>query len=293
MAGGQEVLKMDEIPILVKSEEHEGLDDAFKSLYKPSEKHSGWMQLKAKAVQIPREDNPSLSHHYAAEDIAGLKWALSQEKESLRSLKAKQAEFDGVDLASLKKIESEYQRLKKEGGGNKNLDEALKSAKEELQSAHSEEISKRDERESKLMDQIKKLMIVDKATAAILKHKGNVKLLLPHIVEQMTVVEEDGNFETRIKNPDGKGHRISMESGADHTYMQPDELVGGLKDVDGFSVAFQGSGASGSGSSGSDGVGGSNSGAIRLSKSDMLDVKKYRAARIESEKTGRPIEMIE
>lgn len=283
---------MDEIPILVKSDEHEGMDDAYKPLYKASEKHSGWMELKAKPVQIPRADNPNLFHHYAAEDVSSLKWALSQEKEKASSLKAKASEFEGVDLAAIKQMEKEYERLKKSGGDNKNIDDALKVAKEELAALHSGEKEQWNSRETKLMDQIQKLMITDRATSAILEHKGNVKLLLPHVVNMMTVVEDDGHFETRIKNPDGKGHRISMKSGTDQTYMQPVELVEGLKDIDDFSSAFQGSGASGSGSSGSDGTGGSPGASVKLSEQDALDVRKYRKAREEAEKTGKPLELL-
>ncbi len=136
--------------------------------------------------------------------------------------------------------------------------EKLKVTEENLRAEYEQKLSVSETKVKKLTSAVSIQTIRSVASDAILKLKGNVKLLMP-VVEAVAEVVEDteGNFTARIK--DGKGgHLITMRTG-EMGKMGIEEYVTDVlhKDLD-YSKGFEGAGQRGSQSSNNRSGGGSD-----------------------------------
>src|SRR5690606_7665516 len=113
---------------------------------------------------------------------------------------------------------------------------------------HATQLSNVAKERDALVGQIENLLVDQTAITALSKHKlveGGVDLIMPHVKKSIKVVKDDkGNHASRVIGPDGQ-ERISMKQGSTDP-MTVDELIESMSKTKPFTVAFAGSGASGS-----------------------------------------------
>lgn len=141
---------------------------------------------------------------------------------------------------------------------------------------HQAELKARDETTGKLRKTLEKYLVDATATAEIAAAKGSADLLLPHVQRFVKVVEEDGQYHTRVVDAkgdprvNGQGDPLSIK-----------DLVSEMRQSPVFGRAFEGSGVSGSGTQPSQ-SGGSQSKTIARAEFEKLSP----AARAEKVKGG-------
>lgn len=195
--------------------------------------------------------------------VGGLKSALSSEREALKQAKAELKNSGksltiGDDIFDIDKVSSLIQELEvlKNSGGDPEgklsaLQDALKKQYEEKEaqiiSKHSGINSANEELISKLRGTINTTTLENEASKVISDLKGNSMLLMPHIEKAVKGRElEDGRIIFEVINKDGSV-RISPKADSQEN-MSVAEYVQEMRDSKTFAAAFEGSGASGSGS---------------------------------------------
>jgi hypothetical protein len=213
------------------------------------------------------------------EMVAGLKNKNNELIGTNKSLKARVIP-DGFDLTAAQealafKAKAEEEKQKAAG----NYDTLVK----QMADKHVAELKKiADERDSLLT----RAQVREKKAAAmdaIAKTQGNLTLLLPHVMSNLSV--EDVNGELAVRVVDAKGNALVADGSG--TPMSVEQFVAGLKDNAEFAGAFAASGVTGTGARGTTNVNGNAS--IVLSEAEARDPMRYRAAKAEAEKRGVPI----
>jgi hypothetical protein len=260
---------------IITSEERDALDSALAEQY--SEVEDGRWLLKVDPVD-----------GFGLEDVSGLKTSLSKERNAARELASKLKAFDGLNAEDARSALEKAAEMDSWTPQDK-VAEQIARREKQLLSKHHKEIEEREGTLSHLRGQLEANLVEAAAVSALMKHKGNVELLLPH-VKSSTRVEQDsnGNFVARVVDRDGHA-RISMKTGSQDP-MSIEELVEGMKTSDTFAPAFAGSGATGSGAVGNR-SGGTGSGRILLSQEDSRDPAKYRAAKEQAAASGAELEI--
>lgn len=185
------------------------------------------------------------------DDVLGLKSALAKEKADALELKKK---LEGLtkgelaELARLKKAQADADRKKLEDEGN------FEAVKKQMIDAHNEEIGKREARVEKLMGTIRKLLVDNAATQAIVAAKGNPKLLSPIVKSSLNLIENGDDFSVVVVDERGQPRTV----GAEGKHMSIEAYVESLKAIPDFQPAFAASGSSGGGSHGGGGGGDNN-----------------------------------
>lgn len=204
------------------------------------------------------------------EDPAGLKSALQKEREA-----AKSAQKQASAWAQLGKTPEEIQQLVE--AQRKAEEDKLKGSGEwdKLKAQMLEQTAKeREQLEGKLKSKdaaIERHLIDSQAVAAISEMKGVPALLLPHVKAAVRVVDDNGEYVTRVVdaqgNPrvNGKGEFLSIK-----------DLVSEMRQSEVFGRAFEPTGTTGSGAQG-----GAASGSKRMTQAafDALPPKQ-RAAKM-------------
>lgn len=205
------------------------------------------------------------------EDPAGLKSALQKERDA-----AKAAQKQAGAWAQLGKTPEEIQQLVE--AQRKAEEEKLKGSGEwdKLKAQMLEQTAKeREQLESKLKAKdsaIERYLIDAQAVAAISEMKGVPALLLPHVKAAVKVVEDGGEYATRVVdaqgNPrvNGKGEFLSIK-----------DLVSEMRQSEIFGRAFEPTGTTGGGAQG-----GAHSGGSKRMTQAAFDAlpPKQRAARM-------------
>jgi hypothetical protein len=111
------------------------------------------------------------------------------------------------------------------------------------------ELKTREDRIATLQGALEKSLIEAHATAAIAAAKGVPELLLPHVMRQVKIVEENGNFVVRVLDAQGQP-RIANVKGDPFTITN---LVDEMKNNSIYGRAFEASGAGGSGATKTEG----------------------------------------
>ena len=179
------------------------------------------------------------------EDPAGLKSALEKERKAAReaSKQAKAWEAIGKTPDEISELleaqrKAEEDKAKKEGN--------LEKIKEAMLKEHQTEVAKYKGAADKLRNQLDRHMVDAAATQAIAAAKGIPALLLPHVKAAVRVLEEDGNFVTRVVD-DAGNPRVNGKG----DYLTIADLVSEMRNSDIFGRAFEGTGTTGGGASGS------------------------------------------
>lgn len=178
------------------------------------------------------------------EDPAGLKSALQKEREA-----AKQAQKQASAWAQLGKTPEEIQQLV-EAQRKAEEDKALKGGEwEKLKAQMLEQTAKeREKLETALKAKdsaIERYLIDAQATAAISEMKGVPALLLPHVKAAVKVIEDGGEFVTRVIDAQGNP-RVNAKG----EFLSIKDLVSEMRQSEIFGRAFEATGTSGSGAQG-------------------------------------------
>ncbi len=138
--------------------------------------------------------------------------------------------------------------------------------------------------------QLQLALVTNSAQSALIKAdaEGDGKLLLPHVVKQVRMVEKDDNtFEVEVIDDENMA-RLTPKGGSTAKMTIP-ELVEEMKTNNEFAHGFKGTRASGGGTAPSAGGGVIKGGKIVLSKAESRDVATYRAAKARGVKEGKEV----
>jgi hypothetical protein len=141
-------------------------------------------------------------------------------------------------------------------------------------------VEKHQGREKKLLTKLDSVLRMQAVESAIVEAGGSAKVLLPHILPFVKVVESDDDFATQVV--DAKGNARITDGQA--TPMTIAQLVEQFKADDTFAGAFAASGASGSGARNDAGRGGA--GAVVVIPKNATP-QEYRRLRDEAIKAGK------
>jgi len=225
---------------------------------------------------------------WGLEDVGGLKASLAKERDGHGAVIKKLEAFGDLDpekaRGALKKIaewgeDDPGERAKKLWGDKEKA----------LLEKHAADLAARQKDADELRSQLENELVTSAALSALAKHKGATELLLPH-VRSAVKIEKDhsGRLVPKVVNPDGSS-RLSMRTGNTDP-MTIEEYVETMKGNPSYALAFQGSGASGSGK-GSPEVGG-GSGKFRMTESQARDPAAFQRMHAEAAKSGQAVEIV-
>lgn len=182
------------------------------------------------------------------DDVSGLKNALGAARRERDEAKDALGKYGDISPTKAKEGVSALTRLTKfdpEKEADRLAEEKANAKVRQMQDKHLEEVDSLKKGTQRLRGIVEHQLIDSAAKEAILKEKGDPLLLLPHVKQSMRLKEQqDGSFTVEIV--DDKGNpRIKDAQG---NLMQVADLVGEMKRHESFARAFEGSGASGSGS---------------------------------------------
>ena len=183
---------------------------------------------------------------YSLEDVSGLKSALGAERTKREQYERDVIKFKDLDpdkaRAALAKL-AELEGIDPTKEADKIANSKFEAAKAQLLEKHSTEIGQRDERNKFLTGAVDNLLREQRATAALAAAKGNVEVLLPHILSATRTVEKDGKFVVEVIDKAGN-IRIADAKG---TPMDLDALVAEMRESKTFAANFEGDGQGGGG----------------------------------------------
>jgi F0F1-type ATP synthase membrane subunit b/b' len=170
----------------------------------------------------------------AVSAVTRLNKSLVASRAEAKALKGKTAdlsvlsEFGDTPEAILEGMQGKIDEIKaaSKTKGGEELERRVSKIKEDLQTAHNSEKEGLTKRIEALTGQLYEHLVTSAATSALAEAKAiDVDLVLPHLVGQIKVSEEDGKFVVNVV--DGAGDpRYSGTTGAP---MTVDELVGEMK----------------------------------------------------------------
>lgn len=190
------------------------------------------------------------------EDVGGLKSALGAERGAREKAEKAARAFEGLDPSDIKaKLErlQEFEAIDPEKEAGRLADEKAAAKIEQMSQKYQQEIAAAQESIQSLEGQLDQVTRHDQATAIIVKHGGNPKLLLPHVLAQTRSKQIDGGRRMIEVLDDAGNPKIKDAQG---TPMGLEDLVVEMKASDDFAPCFRGSGASGSGTPPANGAGG-------------------------------------
>lgn len=190
------------------------------------------------------------------EDVGGLKSALGRHKTEVANLKARTKRFEDLGITDPDQLSNdlaELERLRQidpKSEAGRIAEERIKSVADQLKASHAKELGKVTDTATRYRARLESHLVDNAAITALNEHRGNVRLLLPHVKANTRVVEDGGDF--RLEVIDAAGNpRIGRKGEA----MTVSELVESMRADDTFAAAFaadnrQGSGHPPSGSGG-------------------------------------------
>ncbi len=181
------------------------------------------------------------------EDTAGLKSALQKEREAART-----AEKQAKAWMALGKTPEEIAALV-DAQRKADEEKAVKGGEFDKLKAQMVEQSEREKTDLRNIIKskdaaIERYLIDAQATAAISEMKGIPVLLLPHVKAAVKVVEDNGDFVTRVVDAQGNP-RVNSKG----EFLSIRDLVDEMRQNEVFGRAFEPTGATGSGAGGSGG----------------------------------------
>jgi len=237
-------------------------------------------------LYVKNEDGTFRLDAEGVEDVGALKNALARERE----LNKKKKDGDGLtdaektELTELRKQREEHEQ--KELEDKKNWEGLTNRLKEK----HQNEMTAAEKKAQIAQDRLFKTLKENAATAAIVKNKGKVAPLIPHVISNLDVIEENGELQVVVKEKDGN-KRYSKDSPKD--VMSVEELIKtDFLNNDDFMGLFEGTGSSGSGSS-TNPKGRSQGGAFTISRTDARDAQKYQTLKEQAAKAGAQVQIVD
>jgi hypothetical protein len=222
----------------------------------------------------------------ALDDARGLRSALQKERENVAERDRQLRDFKDLDPTKAREALTKVEEMANWKPEDK-VREQIEAQSRQLTEKHEREIAAKDTEINDLTGQLESHLVDAVATAALTEHKGNVKLLLPHIRSKTKVMRENGKFVARVIGEDGNT-LVSMKQGSTDP-MGVTELVGEMKNDPTFAPAFIGVDASGPGVSPH--VKRTASGVHVISAADAAEPAKYRAAKEAARKAGVELQL--
>lgn len=190
-------------------------------------------------------------------EVKGLKSALEAERKAKADFEKSLKGFEGIDPEEARKLKAEAEKiesdkLKQKGDWEtreKQLKDQLAAELSKRDQHFQSELKTREDRIATLQGALEKSLIEAHATAAIAAAKGVPELLLPHVMRQVRIAEENGNFVVRVLDAQGQP-RIANVKGDPFTITN---LVDEMKNNSVYGRAFEASGAGGSGATKAEG----------------------------------------
>jgi hypothetical protein len=184
-------------------------------------------------------------------EVRGLKAALEGERRAKGDAEKALKTFEGIDAERARKLLADAEKLEADKLKNKGdwetretqLKEQLAKDLQAREQQFQTELKAREDRINKLQSALEKSLIEAQATVAITNSKGAPALLLPHVLRQVKVVEENGEFVARVLDAQGQP-RIANVKGDPFTIAN---LVDEMRGNEIFGRAFEASNAGGSG----------------------------------------------
>lgn len=160
---------------------------------------------------------------FALENVEGLKSALGKERNNVSSLNKElnkiKKEFDGIDpveligtKAQLEDLQKKYDELSaidpaKEADAlaDKKAADLLAKKQKEWEKQYNKEIGSRDERLNGLTSQLHEVMVKSVAVQALAENGAgdSVDLLLPHVLKNVKLSENEGKVEVHVIDSEG------------------------------------------------------------------------------------------
>jgi hypothetical protein len=207
-------------------------------------------------------------------EVKGLKSALEAERKAKADFEKSLKGFEGIDPEEARRLKTEAEKiesekLKQKGDWEtreKQLKDQLAAELAKRDQHFQSELKTREDRIATLQGALEKSLIEAHATAAIAAAKGVPELLLPHVMRQVKIVEENGNFAVRVLDAQGQP-RIANVKGDPFTITN---LVDEMKNNSIYGRAFEASGAGGSGATKTEG-GKTGTRTVRRSDQDAMN----------------------
>jgi len=257
------------LKLKVTKTEFDSLDEGIRGLYEAKE--DGYML----AVE-------------GIEDVSGLKGALAKERAD-REKYAKQVKGwealgktpEEITELLVKQQEDEKKKLESKGEYDKLV--------AQINESHQKALGAKDKEIEAMSRTLEKHLIDAAVISAISDEGGNAKLLLPHVKDRVKVVKsDDGDYAVNVLLPDKSAPLV----GNDGKPLSISAFVKSLKEDEVFQVAFKATGKGGSGAlPGSQNGGGASP--FKITRTDMRDVRKYKAVKDAAEKAGADVEIID
>lgn len=190
------------------------------------------IDLKDPEVQKAISDAAKEEARKMVKDSDDFKSMQTKVNELLNEKKTLKSELDSINAD---KKQDEEDNLAKKGEY-----ETLLKKKEE---AFKSQIESSKRTEASLRKALEKSMISDAATKAIADAKGNTHLLTPLVKGRMKLTEMDGKFAVQVLDTDG-----SQMLNKNGQVASVDDLLANFKADENYAGAFEGSGATGTGS---------------------------------------------
>ena len=184
------------------------------------------------------------------QEEAGLKANRDQLLSEKKALEKKYKGLDGIDPEKYKELVAEAEERERKQAEAKGEWDKLQ---EKLEANWKKEVEKEKVRADKLHKALEDQLCKRAALEAISKHTKATSLLLPHVLENVRMVESDGVYSAQVFNPSDGSARMAPDAKQATDLMTIDQLVETMKAQEQFSYAFPGAGASGSGGSGGSG----------------------------------------
>jgi hypothetical protein len=184
----------------------------------------------------------------AVEDVDGLKGALGKERKAAADAAKALKAFEGIKdaktaLAAIKKVEEMA-----DWKPTKETEEKIAAFKKQLVEQHEMALKKATDRGDNMEGQLKGVLVEAAAVEALTKEGGRIGLMLPHVLNRVTMREANGKYIAEVLDESGNP-AIGDAQGNPMTIPQ---LVTSMKGHDDYSAAFDGTGNSGTGSGGGD-----------------------------------------
>lgn len=180
-------------------------------------------------------------------DTSALKSALSKERAAAQDYAKRLKAFEGLDAQAARDALSKVQEIA-DFNPEQKVEEAIKAREKQIFARHQSELDTIKGESETLRNQLSDTLVTSAAAKAIAASKGSVDLLLPHVLRNTRMRQnEAGQFVVEVIDPDGN-QRIGDAQGNPMTIPQ---LVDEMKASETFARAFEASGAAGTGATGS------------------------------------------
>jgi hypothetical protein len=240
--------------------------------------------------------------HFALEDIGGLRNTLNKLKSTEKEYRTRLDSYklEGEEYLDPEEAKGAIAKLKElgdtlpEGDVKKQVEQRIEAFRITVENKHKNDIAmrekaiqERNERIAMREGQLKKLLVDNAATQAIMAAKGNVDLLLPHVKNRTRCVDNPETGDYSLEVLDQTGQPMYSPSGGNAATLA--ELVDEFRNSNTFAVAFESSQSKGSGAGGSQG----GQRLFTLSREAAKNPAQYRAAKELAAKAGQQVVILE